>query len=263
MKQLCHLPLWCPEGLSELGLVTSPGLHSYGWVIHGHRLAVGEPGLLEHSAQPPSLSVLPGRWLPSSMPARVMLGWSVMVARLDDHVFPRTRKGVLQSHIIWCGWQRVCGICPHLSVDMNPMCAWWYSHCWAVIDLFFFFFLMLRESSGRGSAVFCLLLHRTAMWSVSGELGCFKTGSGHCFSLFCLGLFQRQKTFMKKKCLPVCLYVLGMDIRGSMKKSYALTVSKWLNNFFALTNILSKIKGQVWSIYSVDKGWSFICKQFL
>lgn len=51
----------------------------------------------------------------------------------------------------------------------------------------------------------------------------------HCFSLFCLSLFQRQNPFIKKKkkkSLPECLYVLGMDIKGSIKQAYILTVSK-------------------------------------
>lgn len=75
---------------------------------------------LPSAAQCTSLSVLPGWYLPSSMLVLSMLGWSAMVARLDDHISPYTRKGVFHSCSLWCSWQKVCDICPHVSVDMSP-----------------------------------------------------------------------------------------------------------------------------------------------
>lgn len=110
-----------------------------------------------------------------------------------------------------------------LSHMLTSVCRQEFSVCLVVFSLpgYCYPFLMSRESSYRGSAVFCLLLHGTAMWSASGELGCFKTGSDHCLSLFCFGLYQRQNSFLKKE-PPWVLVCFGGRHQRQYKKRLLL-----------------------------------------
>lgn len=97
-----------------------------------------------------------------------------------------------------CPHVKVCDICPHVSVDMSLRVLGAVLIAGLLLTIFF---LKSKESSGEGSAVFCLLHHRTAMWSASRELGCFKTGSDHSLFFFVLpwSIPKTESFHLKKK----------------------------------------------------------------
>lgn len=144
-----------------------------------------------------------------------MSGWSSVKARLDDYIFPHTRKGALQSCSLWSIWQRSCCTCSHLSADMNSVCAWWCSHCSAIVNHF-----LCQEkvhTEGQLSSV-CYLTGQLCglplgSWAVS------KLGQIIVYLCFAL-VYTKDRILSLKKSLPECSYVFGVDIKGSIKKDF-------------------------------------------
>lgn len=93
-----------------------------------------------------------------------------------------------------CPHVKVCDICPHVSVDMSPRVLGAVLIAGLLLTIFF---LSQKKVQARGqlSSACCITGQLCGLplgsWAVS-KLGQII----HCFSLFCLGLFQRQNPFI-------------------------------------------------------------------